>query len=124
TLGTREFSPNDRICRLGFVADDFAAIYADFDAFGFDPAPNEHIGDILEKRHDQIGPYNRPRVHPGEHPVIAYFTGRSRLLSASAPFGSITAGHRVRRSLGGSPRGVSLNSVVMTNLHFDPPAIF
>src|SRR5260370_23404772 len=55
TLGTREFSPNDRICRLGFVADDFAAIYADFDSFGFDPAPNEHIGYILVKPHYQIG---------------------------------------------------------------------
>jgi ApeA N-terminal domain 1 len=124
TLGTRRFLPDDRICRLGFVADDFAAIYADFDAFGFDLAPKEHIGDILEKRHARIGPYNRPRVHPGEHPIIAYFTGRSHLLSASTPFGRISAVHRVRRDFGGSPRGVNINNVVMTNLHFDPPATF
>ena len=35
-----------------------------------------------------------------------------------------SAGHRVRRAFGGSPRGVSLNSEVMTSLHFDPPATF
>ena len=74
TLGTRVFSPDARICRLGVVADDFAAIYYDFDAFGFDPAPEEHIGQILEGFRSRIG----RRVEPGDRPVIAYFTGRSR----------------------------------------------
>jgi hypothetical protein len=48
TLGSRAFSPDAPICRLGVVADDFAPIYYDFDAFGFDLAPEEHIGKILD----------------------------------------------------------------------------
>jgi hypothetical protein len=120
TLGTCAFPPDGRICRLGFVADDFAAIYYDFDAFGFDLAPEEHIGEILERFHARIG----RRVEPGDRPVIAYFTGRSHLFSANAPFGRVSAGHRVSHAIGGSPRGVSINNTVMTHLEFDPPATF
>jgi hypothetical protein len=35
-FGARAFSPDERICRLGVVTDDFPSIYYDFDAFGFD----------------------------------------------------------------------------------------
>jgi hypothetical protein len=120
TLGTCAFPPDARIWRLGFVADDFAAIYYDFDAFGFDLAPEEHIGEILEGFHARIG----RRVEIGDRPVIAYFTGRCHLFSANAPFGRVSAYHRVNRAIGGSPRGVSINNTVMTHLQFDPPATF
>jgi hypothetical protein len=120
TLGTRAFPPDGRICRLGFVADDFAAVYYDFDAFAFDLAPEEHIGKILESFYARIG----RRVEPGDRPVIAYFTGRSQLFSASAPFGRVTARHLASRPIAGGPRGVSINNAVTTDLDFDPPAIF
>jgi hypothetical protein len=120
TLGTRAFPPDGRICRLGFVADDFAAIYYDFDAFGYDLAPEEHIRDILETFHARIG----RRVEPGDRPVIAYFTGRSELFSATTPFGRVMARHQPDRPFGGGPRGVNINNAVMTHLDFDPPATF
>lgn len=120
TLGTCAFPPDARICRLGFVADDFAAIYYDFDAFGYDMAPEEHIGAILESFHARIG----RRVEPGDRPLIAYFTGRSQLFSANVPFGRVSARHMASHAIGGSPRGVSINNAVFTYLEFDPPATF
>jgi hypothetical protein len=120
-LGARTFSPSERICRLGFVVDDFPAIYYDFDAFGFDLAPEEHIGPILEYFEARIG----RRVEPGDRPIIAYFVGRTHLFSARAPFGQVSARHMASRPLiGGGPRGVSINNAVMTDLAFDPPATF
>lgn len=120
TLGRRAFPPDGRICRLGFVADDFASIYYDFDAFGYDMAPEEHIAAILESFQARIG----RRVEPGDRPVIAYFTGRSQLFSASAPFGRVSARHLASQPIGGGPRGVSIKNGVMTNLDFDPPVTF
>ena len=119
TLGGRAFSPDMRISRLGVVVDDFAAIYYDFDAFGLDLAPEEHISAILESFHARIG----RRVEPGDRPVIAYFTGRSRLFSAVAPFGRVSARHRPSHGMGG-PRGVGINNAAVTDLDFDPPATF
>lgn len=120
TLGRRAFPLDGRISRLGFVADDFAAIYYDFDAFGYDLAPEEHIREILETFHTRIG---RP-VEPGDQPIIAYFTGRSQLFSATAPFGRVIACHQPNRAIGGGPKGVNINNAVMTHLDFDPPATF
>ncbi len=119
TLGARAFCPDDGICRLGVVVDDFAAIYYDFHAFGVDLDAKEHIGAILETLHAKVG----HRVEPGDQPVIAYFTGRSRLFSANAPFGRVSAGHRVSYGTGG-PGGVRISNAVMTNLEFDPPTTF
>jgi hypothetical protein len=119
TLGARAFSPDMRISRLGVVVDDFGTIYYDFDAFGLDQAPQEHISEILESFHARIG----RRVEPGDRPVIAYFTGRSRLFSAVAPFGRVSARHRPSHGMGG-PRGVNIDNAVVTDLDFDPPATF
>jgi hypothetical protein len=120
-LGTHVFSPHERISRLGFVPDDFAAVYYDFDAFGYDLAPEEHIGHILESFQSRIG----RRVEPGDRPVITYFVGRRQLFSATAPFGRVSARHQAGDPiLGGGPRGVSINNVVMTNLDFVPSATF
>jgi hypothetical protein len=120
TLGSRAFPTDGRICRLGFVVEDFAAIYYDFDAFGYDLTPEDHIREILETFHARIG----RRVEPGDRPVIAYFTGRSELFSATAPFGRVIARHRVPYVIGGGPRGVSINNAVITHLAFDPPTTF
>jgi hypothetical protein len=103
------------------VADDFATIYYDFDAFGFDLVPEEHIGKILESFQARIG----RRVEPGDRPVIAYFTGRSWLFSASAPFGRVRARHLACQPIiGGGPRGVSIDNAVMTDVDFYPPVTF
>jgi hypothetical protein len=107
------------ISRLGVVVDDFAPIYYDFDTFGVDLAPEEHISDILETFHGRIG----RRVEPGDRPIIAYFTGRSLLFSAGAPFGRVSARHRPSFGMGG-PRGVNINNEVVTDLDFDPPVTF
>src|SRR5271166_5219730 len=119
TLGPRVLSPGAPICRLSIVADDFAAIYYDFDAFGVDLAPEEHIGEILQCFRTRIG----RRVEPGDRPMIVYFTGRNHLFSAAAPFGRVSARHRVNHGMGG-PKGVSINNAVLTDLDFDPPITF
>jgi hypothetical protein len=116
TVGKRAFIPESRIRRLGILVDDFADIYYDFDVFGIDLAPEEHIGDILDAFHARIG----RRVEAGDSPIIAYFCGRFQLFEAQAPFGLVSASHRVSyRS--GNPRGVSISSKVMTHLQFTPP---
>jgi hypothetical protein len=119
TLGARPLLPDTGIRRLGVVIDDFASIYDDFDAFGVDLAPSDHITDILEALHAKTG----RRVEPGDRPVIAYYKGRGRLFSARAPFGRVGAGDRVRYGMGG-PGGVSINNTVMTHLEFDSPTTF
>jgi hypothetical protein len=120
-LGSRTFSPDARIRRLGVVPDDFASIYYDFDAFGFDLAPEEHIGRILETFEARIG----RRVDPGDRPIIAYFTGRRSLFSANTAFGRVSARHLADRPItGGGPRGVTIYNAVMTDLDFDPPVTF
>jgi hypothetical protein len=120
TLGSHAFFPDSRIRRLSVVVDDFDTIYYDFDAFGFDVAPEEHIGQILETFESRIA----RRVEVGDRPSIAYFTGRTRLLSANAPFGHVTARHQPSLPFGGGPKGVSISNAVMTDLDFDPPATF
>jgi hypothetical protein len=74
---------------------------------------------ILETFHARI----ERRVEPGDRPIITYFTGRSLLFSARAPFGRVSARHRPSFGTGG-PKGVNINNVILTDLDFDPPATF
>ena len=109
-LGSRTFSPDARIRRLGVVPDDFASIYYDFDAFGFDLAPQEHIGRILDTFEARIG----RQVDLGDRPMIAYFTGRRSLFSANTAFGRVSARHLADQPItGGGPRGVRIDNAVM-----------
>ncbi len=119
TVGARPLSPDTGISRLSFVIDDFASIYDDFDAFGIDLAPKEHITGILETLHAELG----RRIEPGDRPIIAHYKGRGRLFSAPAPFGRIGAGDRLHHGTG-SPAGVSISNTVVTHLEFDPVANF
>jgi len=118
TLGTRAFAPDGRICRLGFVADDFAAIYYHFDAFGFDMAPEEHIGEILENFHARIG----RRVEPGDRYDVGRLVSSANMfdilpvnavpLEVDLPEDLQTAKSEARRIFKALPQSDERNSVL------------
>lgn len=117
--GGKPLSDHTTVRGLGVLVDDFASIYDDFDAFGADLEAEKRIGSILEDFEKRIG----RKVEIGDHPMVAYYSGRGTLFDVEVPFGSVSTWNRVGQGMG-STKGVAITNEVMTNLAFAPAISF
>ncbi|RWC39575.1 MAG: hypothetical protein EOS55_28975 [Mesorhizobium sp.] len=92
---------------ISFKLTDAKSLFYDFDAFGLALEPNMFIDQILAADSKTIG----REIPKGEHPEIAYFTGKHTIIQVPTALGKISAEHRPLVSMGGSGGSGFVNSI-------------
>ncbi|MDU8545944.1 MULTISPECIES: HEPN domain-containing protein [Pseudomonas syringae group] len=109
-IGDRHLSPeNTNITLIEFSTNDLSSIFNDFDAFGHVIDSKTVINSVLEERR-KIRP-----VESGEQPLVAYFTGKNRIIEVSTELGKISVHHRPSYNMGG-PSGVFLDNRIVVSI--------
>ena len=91
------------IDRIEFGTTDLNSLFYDFDAFGTVIDSPSIIDAVLAERR------KLRRVESGEDTLVAYFSGKSQIISVPTVIGTISAEHRLNYSLGG-PAGVNIKN--------------
>ena len=99
------------ISRVSFTIDDADVLFHDAEAFGQVSEPSKLIERVVNRDHA----HEEPPFGP--NPLIAYFAGRTELLSAATTIGTVTASHRPVR-INSSPKRVAIEN--QTYLTIDP----
>lgn len=92
---------------ISFKLTDAKSLFYDFDAFGLALDPDLFIDQILAADSKKIG----REIAKGEHPDIAYFTGKHTIIQVPTALGKISAEHRPSISMGGSGGSGFVNSI-------------
>lgn len=117
-IGQEHLDPlQPSISRIEFSTTDLPALFYDFDACGLvlDAAPI--IDAVLEERRKLRA------VETGDHPLVAYFSGRDCIAKVLTTMGSISAHHRPRFTTSG-PRGVRIQNRIAIAIEPDSPVAF
>lgn len=103
-IGAQHFDAHTPcVASIHFSTTDLASLFHDFHAFGviFDSKGmlDRMLKELAEDRAKEIGP----------EPLIGYFTGRSRIVTADTALGTVSVEHGVRHNFGG-PAGIWLKN--------------
>ena len=111
--GDQYFDPNeDSISEVHFVIDDAPTLFYDFDAFGNLVDAKKVIRQVVEaRRHDR-------EIQIGEHPQVAYFTGKREIFTSETKIGTVSAYHSPTWSPGG-PKGVQIKNTIRIGIRFE-----
>ena len=112
-IGQRHYSHLDKtISRVSFIIDDATALFHDRSAFGSilispDQMPEVQSIDVFSKI-----PFE------GNHPIVAYWTGKEEIFSANTLIGRISAFHRPTFDMGG-PEGTAITNEIVVDVEFE-----
>lgn len=118
TLGPMHISPSEPcIERIAFAMEDATAIFYDFDAFStvIDTQP------FIPLLRNATAEYRQ--VEFGDHPIVAYFTGKFEIAAVKTALGEVRAEHRPTFTSGG-PSGVRIDNEVVLTLTPPGPVTF
>ena len=117
-VGDQYVSDSDEtIVESRFVVDDAEALFDDRKTFGSIFDSHSIMQQIIETEkslHDVV---------IGEHPVVAYFTGKTEIFSSHTVFGKISAHHSPSVNWGG-PKGVNIENKISIHMKFERPISF
>ncbi|ESY72773.1 hypothetical protein X743_14430 [Mesorhizobium sp. LNHC252B00] len=101
-----------------FTLTDAKSLFYDFDTFGiaFEPALVEPILAAKSERRGR-------KIGLGEHPAIAYFTGKHSIIQVPTDLGTISAQNLPRISLGG-PQGSGFVNTIWVEIEFKSARTF
>lgn len=115
--GQRAIGEPVQVAAVSFTTDDAADLFYDFDAFSIDiGADRKRMSEIVADRQARIG----RATEIGERPIIAYFTGKFDIVSASCAGLRVTARHQPSHGMGG-PKGVAIRNKIRISLEFEAP---
>ena len=114
-LGGSHIRSDDLVVRaIKFVVSDATMIFNDSSAFSLALAPpREHIEAIIESDRGLTG--LTPEL--GQHPMVAYYTGKGEVFAAETVLGRISATYNVSTGIGGAD-GVGFRNTVWTRIAF------
>lgn len=113
-IGPKHFEPTtDRVRKAWFSTPDIYHIFDDMDSYGIVFKPSTQQQSIIPQA---IG--NR-LVPLGPSPVLAYFAGRTSLLTSQLAFGKFNVLSSVGRNA--SSRGVTIDAKIWLQLEFNEP---
>lgn len=115
-LGSSGLTADYKLCSISFSVDDAKAIFYDFGAFSIALHRQDALKAILVEDMDNIG----RKVEWGEHPIIAYFTGKFRIMTADTELGLVTVNHRPSYG-SGSPGGIAIKNEIFVRLDLTQP---
>ncbi|WP_157956608.1 HEPN domain-containing protein [Dyella sp. C11] len=117
-IGHGHIEPNDRYVKaIHFTTNDLTHLFYDFDAFSNLIDAKAVIEEVLKERRKM-----RP-VETGEHPQIAYFTGKTQIVETETTIGKVSVHHRPTHNLGG-PAGVYIKNRMVVTIEPDEPIAF
>ncbi|MDO8714348.1 MAG: hypothetical protein Q7K13_07715 [Polynucleobacter sp.] len=117
-IGSSHLNPKVlEVTSIQFTSSDFASLFYDFDAFNHSMDPKSIIDLALNKAREM-----RP-VESGDHPIIAYFTGKMTVIEVMTGIGKISVHHTPRTNSGG-PSGVYIKNRIVVSIEFKQPKIF
>jgi len=102
---------------IHFTTTDLKALFYDFDAFGQVTDAKTIIDSVLLERRRM-----RP-VESGEHPIVAYFTGKHCIADVPTAIGRVSVHHQPSYSMGG-PSGVSIKNRIVVTIEPTHPVMF
>lgn len=112
-IGHKHFDlDQDSVRSISFAVDDICQIFDDFDAFGILYDPAVPIESLIPK---ETGGRSVP---VGPKPQIAYFAGRTKIISVSLPGMKLEVNHWPHHQMGRAS-GISMRSAIMVTLAFD-----
>jgi len=117
-IGDDNFDPEaPYVTRVSFTSPDMTSLFYDFDAFGFVVHAESLIETVLAERRALR------EVKTGEWPQVAYFTGKTEVISVPTSLGKICVTHRPTSNMGG-PNGVCIQNAIFVSLAFGEPVPF
>ena len=117
-LGPVHISPSAPcIEKITFAMEDATTIFYDFDAFStiLDTKP------LIPLLRNAVAKYRQ--VEFGDHPIVAYFTGKFEIAAVKTLIGEVRAEHRPTFTSGG-PSGVRIDNEVVVTLTSPEPVTF
>lgn len=120
-LGGSHMRADDCVVRaIRFVVSDATMIFNDSTAFSLALAPpREHVAAIIEQDRSLTGEGS----DLGEHPMVAYYTGKGEVFVAETVLGRISATHNISTGRGGVD-GVGFQNTVWTRIGFTESVSF
>ena len=117
-FGDQHISYTDKeISSASFLLDDAATLFHDYDAFNFASDARSIVQQIVESK-------NRGHeIAIGEHPLVAYYTGKQEIFSSNTVLGTISASHAPSYTRGSS-RGVKIDNTIYIHIKFDEAITF
>jgi len=114
--GQRHIFPSEKIVdAIHFGTSDAPRIFYDFDAYGRAVAPTKaQIRSLVRAREKIV----KRRITIGEHPKIAFFTGKREIFKAETIFGTVTATNNPRTNFIGTMGGVFIRNFVVIEINF------
>lgn len=97
------------IQEVTLILEDASALFYDFDAFGSLIDARSHIAEIVN-----ANKLDR-RIELGEHPQIAYFTGKREIVKVATELGEVAAHHNPGWNVGG-PNGVRIDNFISVTI--------
>lgn len=118
-LGQSHLDPEQPVIdRIEFATSDLHTLFYDFDAFGTVIDSSRIIDTVLEERRKL-----RP-VSSGDHPLVAYFSGKFEIISVPTGLGIVSAEHRPTFPLGGGCSGMHIKSQIVVSIVPVNPIVF
>lgn len=118
SIGSSHLDPeSSSIKAIYFTATDLMDLFYDFDAFSTVINARQIIDSVLEERRKMRA------VTAGEHPIVAYYTGKGCVIEASTSIGKISVNHRPGYSMGG-PAGVYIKNRMVVSIEPSEPVTF
>ena len=117
-FGDQHISYTDKeISSVSFLLDDAATLFHDYNAFGFASDARSIVKQIVESE-------NMDReIGMGDHPLVAYYTGKQEIFSSGTVFGTISASHAPGYTMGSS-RGIKIDNTIYIRIKFGEAITF
>lgn len=117
-FGDQHISDTDEtIIKSYFVIDDAPVLFHDNEAFGSvikSRSTMQHIVETEESHRD---------IRMGEHPIVAYYTGKREIFSSDTVLGRVSARHNLTYNMGG-PNGVKMDNKISICVEFEKGITF
>lgn len=118
TVGDEHVDPDSAAVRgIHFTTNDLPSLFYDFDAFGH-VIDTESIIDTVLAEQRRLRP-----VDVGDHPHVAYFTGKLTIIEVDTDIGKLAVRHQPSYNMGG-PNGVFIKNQMVVSLVPDFPVTF
>ena len=109
-------STDRKISSVSFLLDDVAIFFHDYGVFGFASDARSIVKQIVESK-------NLDSEILGDHPVVAYYTGKKGIFSSNTALGTISAFHASSHSIG-DPKGAKIDITIYIHIEFCEPITF
>ena len=112
-FGDQHISYTDKkISDVRFVLDDATTLFHDYDAFDFASDARSIVQQIVASE-------NMDReIVIGDHPLVAYYTGKKEIFSSDTVLGIISASHAPSYTIGGDSEGIKIDNTIYIHIKF------